>query len=588
MSLSKKNKLLFGLLIFLAVNLLIIGITLGVRMGHNGEDFSTALVFLVRVVYLDNYLRQNPLLLGSLVLVGYLVLGRGGREAILGALKTAIGVFLLGIGAATLVRLAAPVFGAIGDIKSGGVVPLDPYLGWTSAENFLQTSFGQANNFLTLASFTFIAAFIVNILMVLAKRFTNTNSIVITGHIMLQQSTVVTALLYMILFRSIPLLDDGAISAGSQVGLVLISGLFLGIYWATSSVATLKITNLVTQNAGFAVGHQQMLTLFTSYKMGRFFGNKEHSAENRKLPQSLKIFEDNIFTQTIIMLFLFAILFAIIIGYHGLENTVNDTYSGFTGKAAKIGATWNGSYSGANFVLIILGGVLQIIASLIAIMTGVRMFVTELQQSFHGISEKVIPGAVVAVDIAATYGFSINAVTYGFLGGVFGQFLAVFIAVGLAAIPGNNYSLVAIPLFITLFFNSGAMGVYANASGGWKAAFIVPAIIGFFEIIVISFGLKLVQNIADVGIPVLQNEAGVPVLQNPVTTGFLGMGDWNLFFGLSLIIGQFHYVLGWIIIFVGMIGLILLGQGVDSTKQTKKTWLQKLLKVNVDLVQKEA
>lgn len=339
MSLSKKNnKLLFGLLIFLFVNLLIIGITLGVRMGHNGESFSTALVFLVRVVYLDNYLRQNPLLLGSLVFVGYLVLGRGARDAILGALKTAIGILLLAIGASALVGMAAPVFRAIGDIKSGGVVPLDPYLGWTSAENFLQTGFGKANNFLTLASFTFIAAFIVNILMVLAKRFTNTNSIVITGHIMLQQSTVVTALLYMILFRSIPLLDDGAISAGSQVGLVLISGLFLGIYWATSSVATLKITNLVTQNAGFAVGHQQMLTLFTSYKMGRFFGNKEHSAENRKLPQSLKIFEDNIFTQTIIMLFLFAVLFAIIIGYHGIENTLNSTYSGFAGQAEKIGA----------------------------------------------------------------------------------------------------------------------------------------------------------------------------------------------------------------------------------------------------------
>ncbi|MDW2926876.1 PTS ascorbate transporter subunit IIC [Mesomycoplasma ovipneumoniae] len=580
MSLSKKNnKLLFGLLIFLFVNLLIIGITLGVRMGHNGESFSTALVFLVRVVYLDNYLRQNALLLGSLVFVGYLVLGRGGRDAFLGALKTAIGIFLLTIGSGALVGLARPVFDAIGDIKSGGVVPLDPYLGWTSAENFLQTGFGQANNFLTLASFTFIAAFIVNILMVLAKRFTNTNSIVITGHIMLQQSTVVTALLYMILFRSIPLLDDGAISAGSQVGLVLISGLFLGIYWATSSVATLKITNLVTQNAGFAVGHQQMLTLFTSYKMGRFFGNKEHSAENRKLPESLKIFEDNIFTQTIIILLLFAVLFAIIIGYHGIENTLNSTYSGFAGQAAKIGAAWNGTYSGANFVFIIFGGVLRIIAALIALMTGVRMFVTELQQSFHGISEKVIPGAVVAIDIAATYGFSINAVTYGFLGGVFGQFLAVFIAVGLAAIPGNNYSLVAIPLFITLFFNSGAMGVYANASGGWKAAFIVPAIIGFFEIIVISFGLKLVQNIGDVGIP-----QG----QNPVTTGFLGMGDWNLFFGLSLIIGQFHYVLGWITVFVGIIGLILLAQGVDSTKQTKKTWLQKLLKVNVDLVEKTA
>ncbi|MXR56901.1 PTS ascorbate transporter subunit IIC [Mycoplasma flocculare] len=585
---SKNKKWLFGLFIFLLVNILIISITLGIRIGHHGESISTAINFLIRVVYLDNYLRQNPLLLGSLVLFGYLVLGRGKSEAILGALKTAIGVFLLTVGAGGLVGLAKPVFNAISGIKEGGVVPLDPYLGWTSANNFLEKGFGAANNFLTLVSFTFIFAFIVNILMVLAKRFTNTNSIMITGHVMLQQSSIVTALLYAILFRQVPLLDNGGISTGSQVGLVLIAGIFLGIYWATASVATLKITNLVTQNAGFAVGHQQMLTLFTSYKIGRFFGNKEQSAENRRLPQSLKIFEDNIFTQTIIILALFAVLFAIIIGYYGIENVLNDKFNGFAPgpnasataqKAAKeIGATWNSSFSGANFVFLIFGGVLKIIATLVALMTGVRMFVTELQQSFHGISEKIIQGAVVAVDIAATYGFSINAVTYGFLGGVFGQFLAVFVAIGIAAIPGNSSSLVAVPLFITLFFNSGAMGVFANASGGWKASFIAPAIIGFFEIIIISFALKLVQDIVDVGIP---------VGQNPVLTGYLGMGDWNLFFGIILIIGQFHFVAGWIAIFLAIIGLILLAQAVDSTNQHKKTWLQKLLKIDVDLVKTE-
>lgn len=588
MSLNKNKKLLFGLLIFLLINILIIGITLGVRMGKYQESFSSALNFLVRVVYLDNYLRQNPLLLGSLVLFGYLALGRGKVDAILGALKTAIGVFLLTVGSGGLVGLARPVFNAIGGIKEGGVVPLDPYLGWTSANNFLQKGFGAANDFLTLISFTFIFAFIINILMVLAKRFTNTNSIMITGHVMLQQSSIVTALLYVILFRTFPLLDDGAISTGSQVGLVLISGLFLGIYWATASGATLKITNLVTQNAGFAVGHQQMLSLFTSYKIGRFFGKKEQSAENRKLPSSLKIFEDNIFTQTIIILVLFAVLFAIIIGYHGIENVINSKFNGFAAPesatsaaktaAKEIGAAWNSSLGGANFVFLILGGVLKIVATLVALMTGVRMFVTELQQSFHGISEKIIPGAVVAVDIAATYGFSINAVTYGFLGGVFGQFLAVFVTIGLAAIPGNNFSLVAVPLFITLFFNSGAMGVFANASGGWKASFIVPTIIGFFEIIIISFALKLVQNISG---------EGIPLAQNPVATGFLGMGDWNLFFGLVLIIGQFHFVVGWIAIIVAILLLILLGQAVDSTNQTKKTWLQKLLKVEVDLINKE-
>lgn len=588
MSLNKNKKLLFGLLIFLLINILIIGITLGVRMGKYQESFSSALNFLVRVVYLDNYLRQNPLLLGSLVLFGYLALGRGKVDAILGALKTAIGVFLLTVGSGGLVGLARPVFKAIGGIKEGGVVPLDPYLGWTSANNFLQKGFGAANDFLTLISFTFIFAFIINILMVLAKRFTNTNSIMITGHVMLQQSSIVTALLYVILFRTFPLLDDGAISTGSQVGLVLISGLFLGIYWATASGATLKITNLVTQNAGFAVGHQQMLSLFTSYKIGRFFGKKEQSAENRKLPSSLKIFEDNIFTQTIIILVLFAVLFAIIIGYHGIENVINPKFNGFAAPesatsaaktaAKEIGAAWNSSLGGANFVFLILGGVLKIVATLVALMTGVRMFVTELQQSFHGISEKIIPGAVVAVDIAATYGFSINAVTYGFLGGVFGQFLAVFVTIGLAAIPGNNFSLVAVPLFITLFFNSGAMGVFANASGGWKASFIVPTIIGFFEIIIISFALKLIQNISG---------EGIPLAQNPVATGFLGMGDWNLFFGLVLIIGQFHFVVGWIAIIVAILLLILLGQAVDSTNQTKKTWLQKLLKVEVDLINKE-
>lgn len=588
MSLNKNKKLLFGLLIFLLINILIIGITLGVRMGKYQESFSSALNFLVRVVYLDNYLRQNPLLLGSLVLFGYLALGRGKVDAILGALKTAIGVFLLTVGSGGLVGLAKPVFNAIGGIKEGGVVPLDPYLGWTSANNFLQKGFGAANDFLTLISFTFIFAFIINILMVLAKRFTNTNSIMITGHVMLQQSSIVTALLYVILFRTFPLLDDGAISTGSQVGLVLISGLFLGIYWATASGATLKITNLVTQNAGFAVGHQQMLSLFTSYKIGRFFGKKEQSAENRKLPSSLKIFEDNIFTQTIIILVLFAVLFAIIIGYHGIENVINPKFNGFAAPesatsaaktaAKEIGAAWNSSLGGANFVFLILGGVLKIVATLVALMTGVRMFVTELQQSFHGISEKIIPGAVVAVDIAATYGFSINAVTYGFLGGVFGQFLAVFVTIGLAAIPGNNFSLVAVPLFITLFFNSGAMGVFANASGGWKASFIVPTIIGFFEIIIISFALKLIQNISG---------EGIPLAQNPVATGFLGMGDWNLFFGLVLIIGQFHFVVGWIAIIVAILLLILLGQAVDSTNQTKKTWLQKLLKVEVDLINKE-
>uniref|UniRef100_A0A914S6R8 Phosphotriesterase-related protein n=1 Tax=Parascaris equorum TaxID=6256 RepID=A0A914S6R8_PAREQ len=109
-------------------------------------------------------------------------------------------------------------------------------------------------------------------------------------------------------------------------------------------------------------------------------------------------------------------------------------------------------------------------------------------QSFTGMSEKLVKNAVIAVDIAAVYGFCPNAVTFAFASGTIAQFLGTFVTIGLSMIPGLNIAVV-IPLFITLFFNSGAIGPYANAAGGFKAVLIVPAIIGFIEIIVISLGL---------------------------------------------------------------------------------------------------
>ncbi len=65
------------------------------------------------------------------------------------------------------------------------------------------------------------------------------------------------------------------------------------------------------------------------------------------------------------------------------------------------------------------------------------MFVSELQQSFQGISDKLVPGALVAVDVAATYGFSPNSVTFGFISGTVAQFIGVAVVIGLSRIPGR-------------------------------------------------------------------------------------------------------------------------------------------------------
>lgn len=579
-NLSSKKKFLIGWLAFLVANLIIILVTLLVKAAKpaigiepwSSQAWSGAGLFLIKTVYVSNFLAITPILLATIVFTGYMIIGRGIKDSFLGALKTAIGFLLLGIGSGALVGLAKPVFEAVRKLgSSADIIPLDPYFSLSQSQDFLariSDVIKPGIDYSSLFTFTLLIAFIVNIIFVAGKRWTNTNSLMITGHIMLQQSAVVTSVLYVLLFRQIPIVD-GEVSAGSQAGLVIISGLFLGIYWATATTATLKPTNLVTQNAGFAVGHQQMLGILTSYKLGRFFGKKEDTAENRKLPSYLKIFEDNIFTQTLIIFVLFVILFIVII-QGSSKPVLNENLIGFTKDSGL--SSWNGNlYGGANFIFNIIGGALKIVAALLVIITGVRMFITELQQSFHGISEKIIPGAVVAVDVAATYGFSINSVTYGFVSGVIGQFLAVGIMIGLSAIPGNSYSNIAIPLFITLFFNSGSLGIYANASGGWKAAAIVPGLIGFLEIITISFATKFLSNVAI-----------ADGLKNPVAQGYIGMSDWNLFFGLLIIIGAYSVPVAWIFVFIAITALILLAQIIDSGNQTKKTYLQKLFKIKVD------
>ncbi|WGI36403.1 PTS ascorbate transporter subunit IIC [Mesomycoplasma lagogenitalium] len=571
---KKKQKALIGWSIFAAVNLIIILVTLLVKAAvpKEGVDpwgsnaWLDAFLFLLNKVYLDNFLKQPALILGSLTLLGYLVVGRGIKDSLIGALKTIIGYLLLGIGSASLTGLAKPVFNEIKNLGQG-VVPLDPYFSLASSNAFFGAGEGTSNifsnSYVSLISFAFLAGFIVNIIMVALKKFTNTNSLMITGHVMLQQAAVVTTIFYIILFQDLRIFD-GTINPGEQVGIIVMSGLFLGIYWAVGSSATLRGTNEVTQNSGFSIGHQQMLAIATTYKLGRLFGKKEDSAETKKLPSYLKIFEDNIFTQTVIISILFFILILILI--IAKPDLLSKDWTSLKGELA----VWNGTFGGANFVLNILGGAFKLVASLIAIMTGVRMFITELQQSFHGISEKVIPGAVVAVDVAAIYGFSINSVTFGFISGVIGQFLGVALMIGLAAIPGQNVVFVTIPLFITLFFNSGALGVYANASGGWKAAVILPGLIGLVEIIVVSFATKAISNTAGAF--------------SPVDTGFIGMADWNLYFGILMWISSYHIVIAWILVPVTMIGLVVLAQIVDNGTQTKQTFLQKMLKLKTELV----
>lgn len=229
------------------------------------------------------------------------------------------------------------------------------------------------------------------------------------------------------------------------------------------------------------------------------------------------------------------------------------------------------------WVINIMLGSIKIVTSILIIQAGIRMFVSEFQQSFQGISEKLVPEAVMAVDAVAMYGFSINSVTYVFISETIAQYLAVGVLAGLSKASGGVIP-VAIPLFITLFFNSVSIGLYANASGGYKAAIIIPALFGFFEVLMIAFGIFA-----------LRAHAGAINSSDsfPFRTGFLGMFDWNFFFGLSLLVVSWTKELSIIIFaFVTPILLVLFSQIIDSNRQSKITFMQRLFKVKVNLLTK--
>lgn len=100
-------------------------------------------------------------------------LSEGSKRFLLGALKTAIGFLLLGIGSGALVSLARPVFEAIRKLGSSAeIIPLDPYFSLSQSQEFLahiSQNIKSGIDYSSLFTFTLLIAFIVNIIFVATK-----------------------------------------------------------------------------------------------------------------------------------------------------------------------------------------------------------------------------------------------------------------------------------------------------------------------------------------------------------------------------------------------------------------------------------
>ncbi len=384
-------------------------------------------------------------ILGLIALVGLLIQKKSASEVIVGTIKTILGLLIMGVGIGALINALIPIQAMFQvGIPAAG---FETFVTFDEAVVGAVQSANEANIGAAIA-WTMLFGYIIHLVL---ARVTKFKYVYLTGHMIW-----IHAGAFAILFQSFGL---------SLFWTVLLASIVDGFYMTLAPALAQPVMRKIIGNDSIAFGHGQTLLNMVGAWVGKLVGDPNDSAEESEMPDSLNFFRDMAISISLIMIVvaLVAVILAVIqIGIAGVQETIS---------------------GGQNWFVFALLQALGFTAGVLVLLQGVRMLIAEIVPAFKGVADKLIPGAIPALDCPVIYPFAPNSLIIGLISGTIGQVLGmIFLALISWPVP--------LPSMIAAFFASGAGAIFGNATGGRRGAWAGGFIWGFVGWIMISFAYK--------------------------------------------------------------------------------------------------
>ncbi len=385
--------------------------------------------------FILNILATPAMLVGIMALVGLVLQGKPIEDVVRGTVKTIVGFLVLSAGAGFLTGGSLNAFGDLFNyaFNMHGVVPNNEAVVALALKDF-----GLATSYIMVLGL---------ILNVVLARFSKMNFIFLTGHHSLYMACMIAVVLSVGGLEGLPLYIAG--------------GCLLAFVSAFSPWFLQSTMEKIVETDELGFGHFGGFGYWVSAQIGKLFKGSK-STEEINFPQRLTFLRDTTVSIGLTMVVFFLVVTAIAVGRGILDadpaqfgNLGDLLVAGETKIHWAVWAITKGlSFSGAIYI----------------ILSGVRLIVGEMVPAFKGIAEKLVPGAIPAIDCPVVYPYAPNAVLIGFLVSFLGGIVGLLV-LGLMNNAGIAIAMI-LPGVVPHFFCGASAGVFGNAEGGLKGAVV--------------------------------------------------------------------------------------------------------------------